>query len=126
MSANLVGTSRLDGALQLIGVLFIFLFVLLVTYFVTKWIAGYQKQQLHNRNLQIVETLKVSPNKYIQIVKAGEEYLVVGMGKDEMVLLTKLSKTQVDLDTVESSTFTDTLKFHDILEKTKKHFESKK
>ena len=126
MSANLVGTSRLDGVLQLIGVLLIFLFVLLVTYVVTKWIAGYQKQQLHNRNLQIVETLRVSPNKYIQIVKAGEEYLVVGIGKDEMVLLTKLSKMQIDVETVESSTFTDALKFHDILEKTKKHFESKK
>ena len=40
---------------QLIVVLFIFVAVLGVTYYITKWIAGYQKQQVTGKNLEIVE-----------------------------------------------------------------------
>lgn len=90
-----VGTSGTGSFLQLIGVLLIFIFVLVITYFTTRWIAGYQKKQFCNRNLQVVETLKLTTNKYIQIVEAGDEYLVIGIGKDEITLLTRLTPEQM-------------------------------
>ena len=84
-------TSGIGSFFQLLGVLLIFIFVLVITYFTTKWIAGYQKQQFHNKNLRVVETLKLTTNKYIQIVEAGDQFLVVGIGKDEVNLLTTLT-----------------------------------
>ncbi len=87
--------STLESFLQLIGVLIIFLFVLAITYFTTRWIAGYQKTQIHNKNIRIVETLKVSPNNYVEIVKAGEKYLVLGIAKDRVELLTTLDQDEV-------------------------------
>jgi flagellar protein FliO/FliZ len=89
------GVSGFGSFLQLIGVLLVFVFVLALTYFTTKWIANYQKGQTHNKNLRIVETIRVTNNKYIQLVEAGEEYLVIAIGKDEIRLLTKLSEEQL-------------------------------
>ena len=39
-------SSSLNSFIQLLGVLLIFLFVLVITYFTTKWIGGYQKVQM--------------------------------------------------------------------------------
>ena len=74
-------SSALGSFIQLLGVLIIFLFVLAITYFTTKWIGNYQKTNFANKNLQIVESIRVGNNKFIAIVKAGEVYLVVAVGK---------------------------------------------
>ena len=76
-------TSGVQSFFQLIGVLLIFVFVLAITYYVTKWIAGYQKQHNFQKNMRVVETMKLTTNKYIQIIEVGETYLVIGIGKDD-------------------------------------------
>jgi len=84
-------TSAGESIFQLIIVLIIFVGVLFVTYYVTRWIAGYQKATQFNKNLEIVEAIKLSTNKYIQIVRAGENhYYVIALGKDEVTLLGEL------------------------------------
>ena len=85
-----------ESIYQLIVVLFIFVGVLAITYYTTRWIAGYQKSRSFNNNLEVVETLKITPNKYIQIIRAGEDtYYVLPIGKDEVVHLGTLSKEQL-------------------------------
>ena len=88
-------SSALGSFLQLIGVLIIFIVVLFITFYTTKWIGNYQKTNLVNKNLQIVESIRVGNNKFIAIVKAGEVYLVVAVGKDEVTLLTQLTEEQL-------------------------------
>lgn len=81
---------------QLIIVLVIFVIVLFATYYVTKWIAGYQKTQLHNKNFKVIETMKVTNGKYLQLIQVGkEEYFVIGIGKDELTTIGRLSKDQI-------------------------------
>lgn len=92
-----VQTSSLSNFLQLISVFVIFLFVLGATYLTTRWIASYQKGHSFNTNLKVIETLKITTNKYIQIVQAGDEYLVIAIGKDEICLLTKLTEDQLEV-----------------------------
>ena len=53
-------SSALGSFIQLLGVLIIFLFVLAITYFTTKWIGNYQKTNFANKNLQIVESICVT------------------------------------------------------------------
>ena len=81
-------TSSFESFMQLIG-------VLLISYLATRWIASYQRGHSFNKNLQVIETLKITANKYIQIVEAGDEYLVIAIGKDEVRLLTKLTREQL-------------------------------
>ncbi len=92
---NILLASSLDSFFQLIGVLLIFVFVLAITWLTTRWMAGYQKAHTSNKNLQIVESIRITNNKFISIIKAGEVYLVVAVGKDEIHLLTKLSEDEL-------------------------------
>ena len=91
-------TSSLQSVMELIGVVLIFLVVLLLTYFTSKWIGGYQRINMKNKNMQIIESLSVGNNKYICLVKAGEVYLVVAVGKDEITMLAQLTKEQLTFD----------------------------
>lgn len=120
-------TSSFSSFMQLLGVLLIFVFVLIITYFTTKWIAGYQKSKSFNKNLRIIETLRLAQNKYIQIIEAGEVYLVVGIGKDEITMLTTLTKEQLnDIDTYEVTKQTEAGEnFQEILNKLKEHLPKK-
>ena len=121
-----VQTSSFSSFMQLIGVLIIFLFVLAVTYVATRWIAGYQKEPSYNKNLKIIETLRLTTNKYIQIVQAGEEYLVIAIGKDEVQLLTKLTQEQLrELPSEEFPAGVGPESFKELLEKFKKHIPKK-
>lgn len=80
---------------QLMGTLLIFLFVLLCAYLTSRWMGGYEKAHQTNRNLEIVETIRVGANKMISIVRAGTKYLVVSIGKDEINLLGELSEEEL-------------------------------
>jgi flagellar protein FliO/FliZ len=85
----------LESFLQLIGTLLIFVFVLAITYLTTRWMGGYQKAHSNNRNLEIVETIRVGNNKMISIIAAGKKYLVVSVGKDEVHLLCELTEEEL-------------------------------
>lgn len=118
--------SSFENFLHLMGVLVIFVVVLVITYLTTRWIASYQKGYSCNRNLQVLETLKIAPNKYIQIVRAGEEYLVIAVGKDEVRLLSKLAEEQ--LKTVPEGNETVSLStenFKEVLDRIKQHIPKK-
>ena len=85
-----------ESIFQLIFVLFVFVGVLALTTFVTRWLASYQKNQGLNRNLEVIEGIRLSNNKFVQIVRAGENrYFVVACGKDEVTFLGELDPSQL-------------------------------
>ncbi len=87
----------MDGYIQFVTVLILFVFVLGITYLVTKWIANYQKGKTIVGNLEVIETCRITSNKFVQIVRAGSKYLVIGLGKDEIHILSELSEEELDL-----------------------------
>ena len=72
---------------QFITVLLIFVVVLGITAVVTRWLANYQKQQSVNENIEVIETTRIANNKYIQIIRAGEKYMVIAVCKDTVTML---------------------------------------
>lgn len=80
---------------QFITVLLIFVLVLLVTAAVTRWLANYQKQQCANENIELIETTRIANNKYIQIIRAGEKYMVIAVCKDTVAMLGEIPKEQL-------------------------------
>ena len=114
-------SSALGSFIQLLGVLIIFLFVLAITYFTTKWIGNYQKTNFANKNLQIVESIRVGNNKFIAIVK------------DDVTLLTQLTEEQLsevpDLSAAQNRFPMDGKaaqeNFREVLNRVKEHFPKK-
>lgn len=90
----ILAATSLDSFVQLITVLIIFVFVLILTYFTTRWMAGIQKGRSFNKNLRIIETISVGNNKMISIVEAGTKYIVVSIGKDDVNYLTELKEEE--------------------------------
>ena len=50
---------------------------------------------MKSRNLQVIESLSVGNNKSICLIKAGTEFLVVAIGKDEIHVLASLKEEQL-------------------------------
>ena len=113
----------MNSVIDLITVLVIFIFVLALTYYVTRWIAGYQKAKTAQGNLSVIEVIRVSNNQYIQIVRAGmDKYLVVGVSKDQMALLATLTEEELRALPPQPANRTSKTRdsFSDILEEFKK------
>lgn len=47
---------------------------------------------MQNKNIQVVETFRVSNNKFIQIIQVGKKYLVISVCKDVVNILTELTE----------------------------------
>lgn len=128
-------SSTLSSFVQLLGVVIIFIFVLVITYFTTKWLGGLQKTHTAGRNLQVIETMQIMNNKYIQMIKTGEVYLVIAVGKDEVTLLAQLTADQLSeltelqkdmLQTKGKEDFSSVQEtFQDVLDKIKERFPKK-
>ena len=88
-------SASMESFLQLIVTLLIFVFVLGITYITTRWIGKYQKGHMNSKNLRVIETIPAGQNKQICLLKAGTEYLVVAVGKDEIHLLATLAENQL-------------------------------
>lgn len=116
IAALLLG-ARFDNILRFICTLFIFVAVLALTYFVTRWIAKYQQSIAPKSKISVLDTYKIAPNKYIQVVKVGETYLVIAVSKDNVTMLTQLEESQLG----DISLYTEAReeKFSDILDRVK-------
>ena len=102
--------------LQFISVLIIFILVLALSYFVTKWIADYHKgTNSTGKNITVIETCRISQTKYIQIVRIGNRYTAIAVSKDQVTSLGDVDEEELILkdDTQEN------ISFKDILEKFK-------
>ena len=85
-----------NSIFEFITVSVIFIFVLVLCYFTTRWIAGYEKTRTVRQNLELKESIRLGNNRSIAIIRAGvDKYLVVGFGKDEVSLLATLTEDDI-------------------------------
>ena len=117
----IIGATGGDSLIQLIVVLVIFAFVLVMTVFTTRFIGGYQKLKMSNKNMQLIETLRLSNTKYLALMKVADKYVVIGVGKDEINKIIELDESDVpDIQPVEEGKPDRLVEgFQDILEKFK-------
>ena len=113
----LTGMSATDSYLQFLTVLVLFVVVLGITYVTTRWIANYQKGKAAGGNLEVVETMRITSNKYVQIVRVGNKYLAIAVGKDEIHMLAELSEDELMLTDTGAGSNVD---FGSILDKFKR------
>ena len=89
-------TSLGESIFRLVVVFAIFIGVLVITVFATKWIAGYQKNLAKNTNFDVVDALSIGTNQRLMIVKIGKDrYFAIGVGKEEVTLISELSEEEL-------------------------------
>lgn len=81
---------------QLICVILLFFFVLFLAYMAARIAGSYQSNVMNKKsNIRVIEVYRLSNNKLIEIVKIGEKYLAIAVGKDEVTLLTELDADEI-------------------------------
>lgn len=107
-------TNSLSSFLELAGIFIVFLLVLGSAYFVTRWFGANGSIQDKNKNIKVIETYRISSNKFIQIIKIGDKFIAVAIGKDQVEFLTELDESQLDIKEQEIKPLPD---FKEILTK---------
>ena len=97
MLLALDSSNGINSFAQFLTVLLIFVGVLALTYFTTRWVASYQKGKMMSGNIQVLETFKITQNKYIQIVRIGEHYYALAIGKDDITMLGELKEEEIHI-----------------------------
>lgn len=114
-------SSRIAAFAQLLTLLIIFIFVLAVTYYVTRFVGNYQKNKLSGSNINILETMRIANNKYIQIVKIGSRVFAIAVAKDTVSYLCELDEDElIYKESSSGKMLINNDNFKEILEKFKK------
>ena len=113
-------SKQYDSIGQLFTVILIFIFVLALTYFATKLTAGLQKGRLAGSNVEVLETFKIAPTKYIQVVRIGEKYFSYIVCKDTVTLLGELTKEDISVFHKAEAQTAVNMNFKEILDKFRK------
>lgn len=86
-----------ENFIQFLSLIVVFILLLVVVYFVTRWIGGMEQRQYGNKNIKIIEGSRVGPNKVIQIVQVGKNFFVLGIGKDEISYLGEVKEEDLTI-----------------------------
>lgn len=106
-------TGHTDSYVQFITVLVVFVLVLGVTAWATRWMANYQKQQGVHCNIEVLETTRISNNKYIQLVRIGQTYMAIAVCRDTVTTLCEIPEEQLS----ETTSSKGSVDFKQLLEK---------
>ncbi len=109
--------SGVESFVQFMTVLILFCIVLGITYATTRYVAGFQKAKLESGNIAVLETYRIAPAKYIQIIKLGETYVAVAICKDTMTKLAELSGEELTFPEIRENGIPS---FIEVLEKAKR------
>lgn len=84
-----------ESFIQMIGLVFVLIVILVAAYFTSKFVAGIKLGQMKASNFTVIDSYRISPNKALQIVKIGNKYIVIAIGKDTVNYITELNETEV-------------------------------
>ena len=80
---------------QFIVVLFAFIFVIIMAYLSTRIIASINQNRVMQGNIEAIETYRITPNKYLQIVRVVDRYMVISVCKDTISFIIELSEDDI-------------------------------
>ena len=84
-----------QSLIELFSLIIVFVIVLVVCYYTTKFVAGRQLVQKKAGNFEVVETFPIAQNKYLQLVRMGNKYVVISVTKESVTYVTELSEDEI-------------------------------
>lgn len=109
--------SKVDSIVQFLTVLIIFVIVLGATWLTTRFVAGFQKGKMQGGNFEVIDSFRISQNKYMELIRIGNRYLAIAVCKDTVTVLTELSEDEVIR--LESSLADASMQFEEFFKKAK-------
>lgn len=85
----------LKGVTQLLTLIVVFIIVLFITYYTTRFIGNYQRSNQIGSNIEPIEAYRISNTKYIQIVRIGNKYVAIAVCKDNISYICDVDKEDI-------------------------------
>lgn len=80
---------------ELIVLFIIFILIIVACYYVTRFIGGKQLKQMKNSNFTVLDTYRITQNKFLQLVRMGNQYVVIAVTKDNISVIARLTEEEV-------------------------------
>ncbi len=90
--------STKNPIIDLIVVALIFVFVLAVTYFTTRWIGSYQRKHMSRGNIQVLEGTRLANNKSLEIVKVGDKCFLIAICRDSVTTIGEINEESLIIE----------------------------
>ncbi|ABX43061.1 flagellar biosynthetic protein FliO [Lachnoclostridium phytofermentans] len=81
--------------LELIGLLLLFSFIVIGCYLTTKFVANKQLKQVKHSNFKVIDTYRITQNKFLQLVQIGTRYVVISITKENITFIAELSEDEL-------------------------------
>lgn len=92
--ANIAGksqsTSFLEMAFQLIFLIFVFVVVIFLAYYSTKFIAGAKIKTMTKNNMKVIETISIGVH-HIHIIQVNKQYFLISSSKEGIRILSEIN-----------------------------------
>lgn len=95
--------SAITDIFKFIALLVVFIIVLVLAFYFTKWYANSGLIKKGYGNIKIVESYQLAPGKIIYIIKIGNKFVSIMTSKDNIVKLTELSNEDIEIMDIEPS-----------------------
>ena len=113
----LMRTSGTIGSLaQIFGMLVAFALIVAAAYFVSKYFGKYALKSKENSNIKIVETSRITVDKYLQIIDVNGQYFLIGISKNNINLISEIDSDRIKVCTPKEI---EKFSFKEFLEKAK-------
>ncbi|WP_317367329.1 flagellar biosynthetic protein FliO [uncultured Tyzzerella sp.] len=83
-------TNFLEMAFQLIFLIFVFVAVIFLAYYSTKFIAGAKIKTMEKNNMKVIETISIGFNN-IHIIKVNKQYFLISSSKEGIRILSEIN-----------------------------------
>lgn len=106
----------LGSVAQIFGMLIAFTVIVAAAYYVSKYFSKYALKTRENSNIKVVETSRVTADKYLQIIEVNGQYFLIGITKTNISLI-----AEVDADKIKTNlpVETERFSFKEFLDKAK-------
>ena len=80
----------LEMAFQLIFLIFVFVAIIFLAYYSTKFIAGSKIKNMSKNNMKVIETISIGFN-HIHIIQVNKQYFLISSSKDGIRMLSEIN-----------------------------------
>lgn len=80
----------LEMAFQLIFLIFVFVVIIFLAYYSTKFIAGSKIKNMSKNNMKVIETISIGFN-HIHIIQVNKQYFLISSSKEGIRMLSEIN-----------------------------------
>ena len=91
-----LASNGVNSVARFITVLFIFIVVLALTYFTTKFVGRTGQARMRSSNIEVIESVRNADGKLLELVRIGKKYAVIGVSRDTQNLICMLDEDDIE------------------------------